>query len=421
MRILYIHQYFNIPQQSGGTRSYDLASQFAINGHQVILITTTRQKFDFPGKKRWNIAVIDGIEVHALRNDYSNKMSVLRRIISFLEFAVFSSIHILKLKADVVLATSTPLSVAIPALIKKWIHKTPFIFEVRDVWPEAPIALGVIKGKMAIKISCWFERYIYKNAAAIVALSTDMRNSIVKRCKQVPEITVIPNISEVRRFESARSGNAESLPSKKIVLYAGSIAKVNNIEYVVKLAEALLPIDNSIVFHVYSKGKGSQFESVKAMAVEKGLLGVNFFLKDTVSKNDLPDIYRECTVASSFVANIPELWANSANKFFDTLAAGKPIIINHEGWQAEEIRKYNIGFILDSNEDNLQRTAEKFVRYLNNRSLLSLQGQNAYNLAKEKYSLTVALSNYEKILEKITASGKEKAIPQKIQANQLTH
>jgi glycosyltransferase involved in cell wall biosynthesis len=403
MRILYIHQYFNTPQKSGGTRSFDLASQFVKNGHQVILITTTRQKFDFPNKKRWNIIIIEGIEVHVLRNDYSNKMSALRRIISFLEFAVFSSIHILKLKADVVLATSTPLSVAIPAFIKKWVHKTPFIFEIRDVWPEAPIALGVIKRKMAIKISYWFEQFTYKNAAAIVALSTDMRNSIVNRCKHFPEITVIPNISEVRRFESARNNDlTKDSSSKKIVLYAGSVAKVNNIEYVVKLAEALLPIDNSIVFHIYSTGKGNRFEFVKAMAIEKGLLGVNFFLKDAIPKNELPAIYRESTVASSFVANIPALWANSANKFFDTLAAGKPIIINHEGWQAEEIRKYNVGFVLDANEGNLEKTAKEFAVYLNNRSLLSLQGQNAYNLAKEKYSLTIAISNYEKILKKIT-------------------
>lgn len=421
MRILYIHQYFYIPQKSGGTRSYDLASQFVSNGHKVVLITTTRETLQFHNKKKWNIVTINGIEVHVLRNNYSNKMSVLRRISSFLGFAFFSSIHILKLKTDVVLATSTPLSVAIPALIKKWIHKTPYIFEVRDVWPEAPIALGVIKGKTAIKIFCWFERYVYKNAAAIVALSTDMKNSIVGRCKQTPEITVIPNISEVRRFESARNSNTHSLSSKKIVLYAGSVALVNNIEYVVKLAEVLLPIDPSIVFHIYTSDKGNRFGSVKAIAEEKGVLGVNFFFKDAISKNELPAIYRECTVASSFVANIPALWANSANKFFDTLAAGKPIIINYEGWQAKEIRKYNIGFVLDNNEENLERTAKAFSDYLNNRSLLSLQGQNAYNLAKEKYSLTVAASNYEKILKKITMHGQESTIPPKNAGNQLTY
>lgn len=416
MRILYIHQYFNTPHKSGGTRSFDLASQFVKNGHQVVLITTTRQKFDFPNKKRWNIITIEGIEVHVLRNDYSNKMSALRRIGSFLEFAVFSSMHILKLRTDVVLATSTPLSVAIPAFIKKWVHKTPFIFEVRDVWPEAPIALGVIRGKMAIKISYWFERYIYKNAAAIVALSSDMKKSIVSRCKRVPEITIIPNISEVKRFESARNnGSTEDLQAKKIVLYAGSVAIVNNIEYVVKLAEALLPIDASIVFHIYSTGKGNRFEFVKAMAAEKGLLGVNFFLKDAVSKNELADIYKGCTVASSFVANIPALWANSANKFFDTLAAGKPIVINHQGWQAEEILKYNIGFVLDNNEDNLERTAKEFSDYLNNKSLLSLQGQNAYKLAEEKYSLEVAISNYEKILKKIVQPREEKLFLKKYQ------
>lgn len=408
MKIIYIHQYFNTPQKTGGTRSYDLASRFVANGHQVILITTTRQMFDFSNNKRWNIIDIDGIEVHILRNDYHNKMSFFRRVISFLAFAVFSSVHILKLKTDIILATSTPLSIAIPAIIKKRLHKTPFIFEVRDVWPEAAIALGAVKGTISKNVLTWFEQFIYKRASAIVALSSDMKNSIVTRCNQIPEITVVPNISELERFEQARKNNLTEYGSpKKIILYAGSVAMVNNIEYVVKLAACLLKTDNTIEFHIYSTGKGNRFEAVKAMAKEKGVLDLNFFLKDAVAKNSLPDIYRNCTAASSFVADIPELWANSANKFFDTLAAGKPIIINHGGWQAEEIRKYNVGFVLDNNEKYLEKTAKDFADYLNNKTLLGLQGHNAYTLAKEKYSLAIAVAHYEKVFKNIMKSGKE--------------
>lgn len=402
MHILYIHQYFNTPQHNGGTRSYDLASSFVANGHKVTLITTTRSRFNFPNKKRWNIVNIDGIEIHVLRNDYHNKMSAAKRILSFVQFAFFTSLHVLKIKADVVLATSTPLSIAIPALIKKRLQKTPYIFEVRDVWPEAPIALGFIKGKVAIKISYWFERFVYKRAKAIVALSDDMKTSIVTRCHCAGKVTVITNISELNRFDATVAPGQEKVPAReKIVLYAGSVAIVNNIEFVVKLAVELLSIDESIVFHIYSSGGGNRFEAVKAMAREKGVLDVNFFLKNAVSKNGLADIYRNCTVASSFVTNIPALWANSANKFFDTLAAGKPIVINHGGWQANEIANYNIGYVLDYDENNLRQTAEQFARYLNNKTLLAEQSKNALQLAKEKYSLSIAVAKYEHIFQKI--------------------
>lgn len=407
MTILYIHQYFNTPHENGGTRSYDLASRFVKNGHKVILITSTRGKFSFPNNKRWNTLNVNGIEVHFLRNDYNKKMPFHKRIISFLTFAIFSSIHLLKLKGDLVLATSTPLSIAIPAIVKKIFQNTPFIFEVRDVWPEAAIALKIVRGKLLIKFLLWFELYIYRKSSFIVALSEDMKSSITKRCTSLPPITVIPNISELDRFKKTqRSKVVNSDNTQKIVLYAGSVAIVNNIEYAVKLAALLLKIDDSIIFHVYSNGQGNRFQAVKQLASDKGILNVNFFLKESVPKNELPDIYNNVTVASSFVADVPELWANSANKFFDTLAAGKPIVINHEGWQAQEIRKSNIGFVLDHNEEHLQQTAKDFSEYLNNYPLLKIQEENAYKIAIEKYSLSIAVENYEKVFKEIASDTK---------------
>jgi glycosyltransferase involved in cell wall biosynthesis len=349
----------------------------------------------------WNIIEIDGIEVHVLKNSYNNKMSFFRRMISFMGFALASSLHILKIKADVVLATSTPLSIAIPALVKNILQKTPYIFEARDIWPEAPIALGVLKNKLAIKLALWFEHYIYKRSAAIVVLSTDMKKSIETRHKNIPPVTVIPNLSELNRFDLARNGNHTGNSPEKIVLYAGNVAIVNNIEFMVKLAEALLKIDATVKFHIYTRGTGNRYDKVKEMASEKGLLGVNFFLHGAVPKNKLPEIYKTCTVASSFVANIPELWGNSANKFFDTLAAGKPILINHGGWQAEEIRNYNIGYLLDPDESKIEETALEFAKYISNKSLIAEQGRNAYLLAKEKYALPVAVENYSKVLETV--------------------
>src|SRR5690606_29447945 len=123
--------------------------------------------------------------------------------LSFIRFSFFTSIYALRISADIVLATSTPLSIAIPALVKKAFQNVPYIFEVRDVWPEAPIALGVIRGRLAISILQYFEKLVYKHSKAVVALSVDMRKSIVDRFGSLSPIYVIPNISEVDRFEIA--------------------------------------------------------------------------------------------------------------------------------------------------------------------------------------------------------------------------
>lgn len=395
MTILYLHQYFKVPSSTGGIRSYDLAKRFVEKGNKVIMITSSAF-ISVNTESRWAIEEIDGIEVHILDVPYSNKMSFMKRIISFVSFSFFASFHILKLKGDVVLATSTPLSIAIPALIKKRLGKTPYIFEVRDVWPEVPIGMGIIKNRVFIKLLVKFELYVYKHASSIVALSTDMKDSILKRSKEVKNVTVIPNISEIDRFKVSNS-KKPTITKKKIVLYAGTIGIVNNIEYVVKLAEEIYRLDKNVEFHIY--GDGNRKSQVETLAKVKGVINKNFFLKGTVSKSELPEIYSRCTVSTSFVANIPALWANSANKYFDTLAASKPIVINHYGWQADEIESTNLGFVLNPDENIIPQTAVSFVNYLNNEELLAKQSNNAYGIAVQKYSLSCAEINYIKVLK----------------------
>lgn len=141
MNILYIHQYFVTPQEPGGTRSYWLAQELIKNGHKVTMLTSST-KFSEDVKKM----NIDGIEVIYVKEDYDQNMSIARRLKAFLKFMYKSSIIGLKQKdADLVIATSTPLTIGIPALVLKWFNKKPFIFEVRDLWPEVPIQMGAIK------------------------------------------------------------------------------------------------------------------------------------------------------------------------------------------------------------------------------------------------------------------------------------
>jgi len=227
---------------------------------------------------------------------------------------------------------------------KKWIHKTPYVFEARDVWPEAVIAIGVIKNKFLQRVLYLLEKIIYKNATAIVPLSVDMKKSIVMRYPKYAAkkpIVVIENISETDRFQEGYEMNV-SLIKNKIgfqprftVLYAGTFGRVNGIDFVIDLAEKTLDMDKSIVFVLM--GNGALKEEVAKQAKETGVLNKNVFIVDAVAKEELPQWYSEVDMGSSFVIPVKELWSNSANKFFDTLAAGRSLLINHPGWQKEVI------------------------------------------------------------------------------------
>ena len=400
MKIIYLHQYFKFPNESGGTRSFDLASGFVSSGHQVEIVTSTSDD-KYNNGKRWVQIEQKGLIVHYIYLPYGNHLSYLKRSLVFFQFLYFSTFKLLSLKGDLVLATSTPLTIGVPALIKKWIHKTPFVFEARDVWPEAVIAIGAIKNKMLQKILYKLECVIYHNAAAIVALSVDMKHSIVSRYPELDSkpIEVIENISEINRFQNGFSREVSVL-KKKIgfqprfpILYAGTFGRVNGIDYVIALAETLIHIDPSIVFILV--GDGVEKSAIIREAIDKGVLNRNVFILDSVLKQDLPQLYFECAMGSSFVIPIKELWANSANKFFDSLAASKPILINHQGWQKEVITKSNIGYVLP--EFINDEVMETFALYTQNEILNKVQQENALLVAKENYALDVALMKYNKI------------------------
>lgn len=304
-----------------------------------------------------------------------------------------------------VLATSTPLTIGIPAIIKSILHKTPYVFEVRDVWPEAVAAIGAIRNKMLLKLLYKLEYITYKKAEYIVPLSVDMKQSILSRYPQfMSKIQcVIENISEINRFQKGYDNKLRVLERKIgfkprfTVLYAGTFGRVNNIEYVVNLAEHTIKLDPSIVFVLI--GEGAQKQSVLERSKGKGLLNKNIFILEAVAKNELPQLYYEVEMGSSFVANIKELWANSANKFFDTLAAGRPVLINHGGWQSDVIKKKNTGYVLPS-QVNLQ-VAVDFVNYTKKTDLILVQRANALHLAETSYSLEIASDKYLSVLNKV--------------------
>ncbi|MDA9804402.1 glycosyltransferase family 4 protein [Gammaproteobacteria bacterium] len=404
MKIIYLHQYFKFPSEAGGTRSFDLATGFIALGHNLDIVTSTSDE-KYKSNKLWTRIEKKGLKVHYIYLPYRNDMAYLHRSIVFFKFLFFSTFKLISLKGDLVLATSTPLTIGIPALIKKWIIKTPFIFETRDIWPEVVIAIGAVNNKILKKALYLLESLIYKNASAIVPLSVDMKQSIILRYPKLAKkpIIVIENISEINRFQNGYSKKISMLNKligfqpRFTVLYAGTFGHVNGLDYVIKFANKLINLDPTIVFILI--GDGAQKKTVEQNAIDSEILNKNVFILDSIPKEDLPQLYFECNMGSSFVTPIKELWANSANKFFDTLAAGRPILINHKGWQKEVINKENIGYVLpDVISDS---SVTDFIIYSHKKSLIAKQEENALNVAKESYATETAIIKYNKIFKNI--------------------
>ena len=175
MRITYLHQYFNTPEMSGGTRSYEMARRLVAMGHEVNMITSWRED---DGRKGWFETAEAGIKVHWLPVPYSNKMGFKERISAFFRFAWGAARKAASLPADVVFATSTPLTIALPGVYAARRQKAPMVFEVRDLWPELPIAIGALKNPFLQFMARQLELFAYRNSKAIVALSPGMRDGV---------------------------------------------------------------------------------------------------------------------------------------------------------------------------------------------------------------------------------------------------
>jgi len=385
MHILYIHQYFATPKGSTGTRSYEFARRWVKAGHKVTVITGY---YDIgglePGKGLIRKQRVEGINVIIVGTSYSNKQSYLRRIASFVCFIFLSIYAGLKTKkTDVIYATSTPLTVGIPAIVLKWLKRVPFVFEVRDQWPEIPIEMGIMKNKVMINLLLWLERAIYKHSVAIIALSPGMADGARSVLKTEKPIHIIPNSCDTELFRLDIDGSIirkqYSWGDRLVLLHAGAMGRANGLMFVADAAEKLKDKPD---IHFVLVGDGSEKKALVGRVEQLGLSNIEIL--DSRSKVELVKIIAACDISMVIFANYPILEHNSANKFFDSLSAGKPVLLNYSGWQREVLEENEAGSGCEL--CNLDEFVEN-VLYLNSHpGQIEQMGQNARRIAIGKFN-----------------------------------
>ncbi|MDZ7608671.1 MAG: glycosyltransferase family 4 protein [Cyclobacteriaceae bacterium] len=272
-KVLYIHQYFKTPEEGGALRSFYIAKGLVERGHQVDLITGHNEP-------ELLVKSIEGINVHSLAVFYENKLSTKSRYIAFLKFAVKAIQYSGKIvKPDIAYVTSTPLTVGIIALWLKWMKRVPYIFEVRDLWPAAPIELGFMKSGIIQQLAFWLEKTIYKNAAHLVALSPGIMEVILEKYQNA-RVTVIPNMADISYYgEKAVFFHKH----KNLVIgYFGAMGVANGLMAVTAVAEICQQQDLPIQFILM--GEGSEREKLEQAVADKKLRNIELFPREIKTK-----------------------------------------------------------------------------------------------------------------------------------------
>ena len=401
MRILYLHQFFLTRAGSGGTRSYEFARHLVGAGHEVVMVTAGSGATSGTG-------IVDGIrvvEVGAGHGDYmkATAMANPRRIASFLRFAGSATATVLReARPDVVLATSPPLTMALPAVAASRRHRAPLVFEVRDLWPEAPIQMGALANPLAQRLARALERAVYRASSHVVALSPGIREGVIASGVQPKDVTLIPNASDLDLFSPSLNpdGLRErlGLDGRFVCSYFGTMGEANDLSQVVEAAALLQGRgDEAVVFVL--QGDGKHRAAIEEDVRRRGLR--NVVLLPAGDKASAARLAAASDACMTIFKDVPILATNSPNKLFDTFAAGRPAIVNTTGWQRDLVELHEAGvFARPGDPSDL---ADQVLRLRENPEMAAAYGRNARRLAEGEFDRRLLAERLRAVLEDVAA------------------
>jgi len=402
MKVIYFAQHFTTPQQGGGIRPYQMAKQLIARGHQVTMVCGGNKELGLTKIKddveRGNI---DGIDVVHIIVPYSNNMSLLKRTNSFIKYTKKSIGFALREEYDLLFATSTPLTSGLIGIAAKVLRHKPFIFEVRDLWPELPKALGM-KNPFFLFCMNVIEKMSYVCADGCIGLSPGICDGIRCRSKKNKQIEMVPNGCDLAIFKIGdRSNlNLEGVKTTDTVgVFTGAHGVANGLDSILDAAAVLKRKGREDIKFVFI-GDGRVKQTMVERAKNDGLTNCLFF--HPVSKFKIAEIIANADFGLMCLKNVPAFYyGTSPNKFFDYIAAGLPVLNNYPGWLADMINEHKCGVAI--NPDDTEAFANATIQLADDADARKTMGINGRALAEKEFNRDILGASFVTFIEKIYA------------------
>lgn len=411
MNILIIHQYFLEEDDSGGSRWNEIARNWSEKGHSISVLcgmmhaNGSKKRPEYKNKLfvRKNQGNIDVLRCHVSETYNKGFRGRLWGYFSFVFSSLYGGLFKLKSKPDIIVVTSPPLFVALSGYIISKLKGIPFVFEVRDLWPESAIDTGVLKNKQIIQFAFWFEKFIYKKATLINVL-TPAFYEILKTKKHVPEhkLILIPNAADFslsedlfQTFDRELFREENDLQGKFVITYVGAHGVANHLQQIIEAGKELE--DTNVLFLLI--GKGMEKEHLIELAKEQNVQNVRFL--KSVPKKDVFKYIIASEMGISVLKKVDTFKTVYSNKTFDYMSCKKPILMAIDGVSRELVEKADAGSYIEP--ENKEEFSRVIRHYLNNPEILDKQGLNGYQYAKENFDRTLLSNLYlDKIQTVIT-------------------
>ncbi|WP_273124357.1 glycosyltransferase family 4 protein [Bacillus weihaiensis] len=358
MKIVYITQHF--PPEIGAAqgRAYDMSKNLSELGHDIHVLTTFHNSR--PIKKMFKKEKKDHLTIYRSFRIRDTKSSSIRRLANYLSFMISSCIAGLFIKKpDVIYATSPQLFQGVTGYFLSRVHRTKFVFEIRDLWVDFAELLGQFQNKKLLNLARKLEAFLYKRADHLIVVTHGYKQRLINQGIPEEKITVIPNgvnpssltIEEHSQTESIRE--KYDIQDKFIVLYAGNIGAAQGLQTIVTAAN-LLKDDQSIMFLLIGEG----VEKNRLMEQAKALNLTNLLFIDSKKKHELNQFYEACDIGIVSLKKHPLFEITIPSKLFDYMSMSTPVLIGVDGEAREIVENHQAGFYFEP------ENPEDFVRVL---------------------------------------------------------
>jgi len=402
MRVLLIHQYFLEDHEGGGSRWNEMSRIWTEAGHEITVLAGMGHYMDlksrpYPEKYFEKKMNMDGVFVIRCFVPSYKSTSFKKRILAFLTFtfsSIWAGIFHAREKYNVIIVTSPPIFLGITALLLSVIKRVPFVFEVRDLWPESAIEMGFLKNRFLISLACWFEKYLYGKAKMITVLTPAFREILVDTKSVDPnKIILIPNGADFRYSDEVLDNldvktfrTQNDLDNRFIVTYVGAHGPANHLLQILETAEILR--NTNVCFLLI--GEGACKKSLMMEARKLNLTNVKFI--DFCPREEAFKYIIASDMGTSVLKKTGIFKTVYSNKTFDYFSCKKPILMAIDGISRTLVEDANAGVFVDP--ENPKDFADKILQCMNKPENLRKQGENGYIYAKTHFDREVLARKY---------------------------
>ena len=411
MNILLIHQYFLEADDGGGSRFNEMTKQWTDKGHTITVLAGmmhangSEKRKEYKGKffVRKKFEEVDVLRCHVSESYNSGFLGRLWGYFSFVFSSIWVGLFKARSKYDVILVTSPPLFVGITAYVLSIFKRIPFVFEVRDLWPESAIDTGVVTNKFIIKFALWFESFIYRKAKLINVLTPAFQNVLINE-KNVPKekVICIPNGSDFSlaedvvnsEFDPVRFKEKLGWKDKFVLIYIGAHGVANDLIQVVRAAEYFSTRNERV--HFVLVGNGMEKKKLVKEAEKKELKNIEFL--DSVPKAEVFKYIYASDIGMSVLKKVKTFTTIYSNKTFDYMSCKRPVFLAIDGVSRKLIDDANCGFFVEP--ENLEHWVARIEEIIKvpSEELLSM-GVNGYNFAVSNFDRSKLAIQYVELIE----------------------